>query len=31
MADLFEKEEHYAVLDNDQDAVQAFIAGNITE
>ena len=30
MADLFEKEEHYRVLDNDQDAVQAFIAGNIT-
>jgi threonine synthase len=30
MADLFEKEEHYTVLDNDQDAVQAFIAGNIT-
>jgi len=30
MADLFEKEEHYAVLDNDQDAVQAFIAGKIT-
>jgi len=30
MADLFEKEEHYVVLDNDQDAVQAFIAGKIT-
>jgi len=30
MADLFEKEEHYRVLDNDQDAVQAFIAENIT-
>ena len=30
MADLFEKEEHYTVLGNDQDAVQAFIAGNIT-
>ena len=30
MADLFEKEEHYTVLDNDQAAVQAFIAGNIT-
>ena len=30
MADLFEKEEHYRVLDNDQDAVQTFIAGNIT-
>ena len=30
MADLFEKEEHYSVLENDQDAVQAFIAGNIT-
>jgi len=30
MADLFEKEEHYRVLNNDQDAVQAFIAENIT-
>ena len=30
MADLFEKEVHYRVLDNDQDAVQAFIAENIT-
>ncbi len=30
MADLFEKEERYTVLDNDQQAVQAFIAGHIS-
>ena len=30
MADLFEREERFTVLDNDQAAVQAFIAGHIT-
>jgi threonine synthase len=30
MADLFDREEQYTVLDNDKAAVQAFIAGNIT-
>jgi threonine synthase len=30
MADLFEREEHFTVLDNDQTAVQQFIAEHIT-
>ena len=30
MADLFERDERYQVLDNDQDAVQQFIADHIT-
>ena len=30
MADLFEREERFTVLDNDQAAVQQFIAGHIT-
>ena len=30
MADLFDREEQYTVLDNDKAAVQAFIGGNIT-
>jgi threonine synthase len=30
MADLFDREEQFTVLDNDKAAVQAFIAGNIT-
>jgi hypothetical protein len=30
MADLFERDETYTVLDNDQDAVQQFIADHIT-
>ena len=30
MADLFEREEQFTVLDNDQQAVQQFMAGHIT-
>ena len=30
MADLFERDERFSILDNDQDAVQQFIADHIT-
>jgi hypothetical protein len=30
MADLFDREEQYTVLDNDKSAVQTFIGENIT-